>query len=187
MSSQTAVVAGSLSAMAQCNGMSLAESFLSCDLIVLIDQSASMSQRDAPGGKSRFDAADAELARIQRDNPGRVGVVAFSNYAAFCPGGVPIRLSGGTDMAEALRFIHVADNTGIKLILISDGEPDSEDKAFAQARRFKSPIHTLYIGSENGRGRAFLEKLANATGGKAFKTTAPGLLANTVETLLLKG
>ena len=185
MNQQTAIVPGSLAAIAQSRGMGLAESFLSCDVIVLIDQSASMGQRDAVGGKSRFDVANAELARIQKTNPGKVGVIAFSDYAVFCPGGVPIRLNSGTDIAKALAFVYVADNTGIKLILISDGEPDNEDKALVQARKFKSQINTLYIGPERGDGRQFLEKLANATGGKSFQAKEPGLLADTVQTLLL--
>jgi Mg-chelatase subunit ChlD len=185
MNQNNAIVPGSLAAIAQRNGVGLAESFMSCDVIVLIDQSGSMSQKDAPGGKSRFDAADAELTRIQQNNPGKVGVIAFSSYAVFCPGGMPIRLSGGTNMAEALKFVHVADDTGIKIILISDGEPDSESATLEQARRFKSQINTLYIGPEMGSGREFLQKLAKATGGKSFQAKEPGLLAETVQTLLL--
>lgn len=182
-----AIVSGSLAAIAQRDGMSLAASFLSCDVLVLIDQSGSMSARDAHGGQSRFDAADAELTRLQRENAGKVAVISFSNRVEFCPGGMPNREGGSTNMAAALDFAHVADGV-CQIVLISDGEPDEEGKTLAAARRFTSPIHTIYIGPADGGawgGREFLERLARATGGRAFKSTAPGLLADGVEQLLL--
>lgn len=187
--SNTAIVPGSLGQIAQRDGVSLAETFLNCDGILLVDQSGSMSSCDAPGDQSRYDAADKELARLQREFPGKVAVVAFSSTAVFCPGGVPMRLGGGTDMGEALRFVKVADDAGLKIILISDGEPNSESEALAAARQFKTRIDTIYIGPEDDYhgGRAFLQRLAKATGGQFFKSTAPGLLADGVETLLLKG
>ena len=51
--SQTQVVKGSLTDIAKQNGTSLAETFLSADVIVLVDTSSSMEAHDAPGGKSR--------------------------------------------------------------------------------------------------------------------------------------
>jgi len=182
-----AIVTGSLAAVAQRDGMSLAQSFLSCDVLVLIDQSGSMAARDATGGRSRYDAADAELTRLQGQHPGKVAVISFSSSVEFCPGGMPNREGCGTDMAAALNFAHVADGV-CQIVLISDGEPDEEGRTLAAARRFQHPIHTIYIGPEDGGawgGRAFLEKLARATGGQAFKATAPGLLGEGVERLLL--
>lgn len=179
-------VPGSLSAVAAAAGMSLAQSFLNCELLVLIDQSASMADRDAPGGLSRFEAADAELARLQREHPGQVAVVSFSQKVAFCPGGVPSREYANTDVAAALRFVRVADGA-CQIVLISDGEPDSERAALAEAAKFKHAIHTIYIGSEAdyGGGRAFLQRLAAATGGRTFESNAPGLLAESAGQLLL--
>jgi hypothetical protein len=43
----------------------------------------------------------------------------------------------------------------------------------------------IYIGREGGYGYQFLQHLARLTGGKSFKSEAPGLLANGIETLLL--
>ena len=59
-------------------------------------------------------------------------------------------------------------------------------RAASLARASSShPIHTIYIGPENGHGRAFLTRLARATGGQTFQSTAPGLLGDGVERLLL--
>lgn len=179
-----AIVPGSLQAVANRDGLSLAESFLNCEVIVLIDQSGSMDAHDAPGGKSRYDAADAELIRLQKENYGRVGVIEFSYYTRFCPGGLPTRIGGSTDMAGALDFARVADGAS-KVVLISDGEPDDSRAALAAARKYQHPIHTIYIGPEGGDGRAFLARLAAATGGQTFQSAAPGLLAEGVQQLLL--
>lgn len=180
------IVPGSLAAVANRDGMSLAESFLNCEVICLIDQSGSMAAKDAPGGRSRYDAADAELMSLQKSHHGQVAVIAFSSNVTFCPGGVPNREGGSTDMARALNFVHVADGAS-KIVLISDGLPDSEGATLTAARRFRHPIHTIYIGPEDDRsgGRAFLARLAAETGGRVLKSDAPGLLAEGVNQLLL--
>lgn len=194
---KTAIIPGSLGAIANHNNMSLAETFMNCDALLLVDQSGSMACHDAPTNKraefgtspyqSRYDAADQELARLQKELPGRVAIVAFSSRTVFCPNGKPERLGGGTDMAAALQFVKPADDTGIQIILISDGLPDSEESTLRIAKTFKTRISTIYIGPEDGDGCDFLKRLAGATGGKFFESTAPGLLAQGVETLLLHG
>ena len=185
MNNNTAIVSGSLSAIANRDGMTLAESFLNCEVIVLIDQSGSMGSQDAPGGRSRFEAADDELMRLQKQHPGQVAVISFSSRVQFCPGGVPNREGAGTDMAKALDFARVADGAS-RIVLISDGQPDSEGAALAAAGKYQHPISTIYIGPESDRGgREFLARLAAATGGRHFDSTAPGLLADSVTALLL--
>lgn len=182
-----AIVPGSLSAITQTTGRSLSESFLSADAILIVDMSGSMGMRDAPGGKSRFDAAEAEVIRLQAQHPGKIAIVSFSDHATFSPSGRPERMGGGTNMAGALNYIQPADDTGTKFILISDGQPDDPEKTLRIARQFKTPIQTIFIGPESdySGGRAFLEKLARETGGAALKSNAPGLLAPQVEKLLL--
>lgn len=182
------IVSGSIAAIANRDGMSLAESFLNCEVIVLIDQSGSMAAQDAPGGRSRYDAAEAELMALQKHHPGQVAVVSFANTVRFCPGGVPGRDGGSTNMAAALDFAHVADGAS-QIVLISDGLPDSEGMTLTAARRYRHPIHTIYIGPEgdNNGGRAFLARLAAETGGRVLKSDAPGLLADGVNQLFLTG
>jgi len=180
----TAMITGSVGAVAQREGRPLAESFLSVDAIILVDVSGSMASHDAPDGRSRYKAACDELATIQAANPGKVAVVGFSDRVEFSPGGVPTFQSGGTDMAAALRFVKVADGLGIKLILLSDGMPNDEASTLTVARTFDAKIDTVYIGPERGRGQAFLQRLAAATGGRSLATDEPAMLAAPVQLLL---
>lgn len=182
-----ALVPGSLTALAQREGISLAESFLSAEAILIVDMSGSMGACDAPGGRSRYDAAEAELRRLQEQFPGKIAVVAFSDVAEFAPTGIPRRMGASTNLAGALRFVKPADGTGVRFIVISDGQPDSESDALDVARGFSSKIDCVYIGPEDGGawgGRAFLERLANASGGTFSQSSAPGLLAENVVLLL---
>lgn len=184
----TKVAKGSLQDVATKENKSLAETFMNCDYIILIDMSGSMSEMDALGGKSRFDAAESELRKLQENLPGKIAVIAFSSWPTFCPSGIPTRLGGGTDMLAALQFVKCADDTGIKFILISDGEPGQPQKTLALAKSFRSKIDTIYIGSEQNYtgGRDFLTQLANATGGKFTRSDSPGTYEKEIM-LLLQG
>ena len=147
-----------------------------------------MNASDCPGQRRRYDVACEQLIRLQKELPGKVGVISWSCTVSFCPGGVPTFLRGGTDLVGALKFIKPADGTTIKLILISDGEPDygSEQKALDIASQFKSKIETIYIGPEGGPGRDFLRRLAEATGGKSVNQDLSqlGQLSQTMRGLL---
>lgn len=182
----TALVPGSLGAVAERDGKSLAETFLSADAIVVVDTSGSMEEMDARGGKSRYDVACEELRRLQRDLPGKIAVIAFSSWVQFEPSGVPTFLSGGTNLAEALRFVKPADGC-VKFVVISDGYPDNETEAVQVARTFESKIDTVYVGPEDERsGADFLKRLAASTGGRNVVAEKAIELAETVETLLLR-
>ena len=164
------IVAGSLGAVSKKNNSSIAMGFMGVKVLVMVDVSGSMMDRDTGDGSSRYEVAVKQLELLQAENPGEVAVCCFSNGAQFCPGGVPLMLSGTTDMVAALRMMLMADNTGIRLILISDGEPDDDEKTIALARKFKSKIDTVFVGSESGRGRSFLKELSAATGGISITT-----------------
>jgi Mg-chelatase subunit ChlD len=180
------LVYGSLQDIAQRSNKSVAETFLSVDALVMVDTSGSMDSPDCAGNRTRYDLACEQLIRLQRDLPGKVGVISWSSQAIFCGGGVPTFLMGGTDMAGVLKFVKPADGTSIKLILISDGEPASEDEALKIASQFKSKIQTIYIGPESGYGREFLRKLAMATGGVSVSQSVKDItnLQQTVTKLL---
>lgn len=186
---EKALVTGSLEAVAQGSNVSLAESFLSVDAIVVVDMSGSMAAADAPGGLTRFEAAERELRALQQDLPGKIAVVAFSGQVQFCPGGIPPRMGGSTDMAAALRFVKPADGIA-RIILVSDGWPDSEIETLHVARQFNHKIDTVFIGPETGfgsEGRGSLQKLANETGGQFVQGRAPGLLKEETLKLLTAG
>lgn len=184
-----AIIPGSLSAISQQSNKSLAETFLSVDAILMVDTSGSMESEDAPGNISRHDAAEAELKRLQAQLPGKIAVISFSDVAMFCPNGLPIRFGGGTCMAEALKLVKPADDCGIKFFMISDGQPHDKAETLRLAKTFKSKINVVFIGPESDftGGRAFLEELARATGGKSVKSDAPGMLMKPVTKLLLEG
>jgi Mg-chelatase subunit ChlD len=183
-----AIVQGSLRAIAQQSGKSLAESFLSCDVIVIVDTSGSMHSQDAPGGLSRYDAACKELASLQSHLPGKVAVISFASDTQFCPAGIPVNLGGGTNMAGALTFVKCADAIeGMRFFLISDGQANDERATMEVAKKFQNKIDTIYVGPEDHPvGRDFLIRLAASTGGTHTLAAQTKELTQKIETLLLK-
>lgn len=170
------ITKGSISDLMQREDVSLAESFLTCDCVVLFDVSGSMENDDGTG-KSRFVRGCEQLKELQASLPGRIAVVQFADRVDFMPGGVPaMGLSGfGTDLAAGLRFARMADVPDMAFVVISDGSPDSESMALAEARKFTNKIDTVYIGYEDSMGKTFLQELAKASGGQAIQSVAENL------------
>lgn len=187
MSNNTALVSGSIGAIARRNGASLAETFLSADVIVICDTSGSMQNRDGRGGRSRYDVELEELAKIQAELPGKIAIIAFSDDAMFCPNGQPVNLSGSTNLAGALEFAKVADLPGMRFVVISDGCPDDEQAALSAAAQYQAKIDTIFVGPEQdvSGGLAFLRRLAQASGGQSVTADRANELAAKVERLLL--
>lgn len=184
----TQIIPGSISAIAQSTGQPIAVLFSNAEIVTIVDVSGSMGQHDSKDGKSRYQTACDELSMIQRDRPGKVAVIAFSNNTVFCPGGIPMYEGGGTNLAHALRYAKIADVPGMNIIVISDGEPDSKEQALAVARTYKNKISTVYCGPEDrSYGQKFLTELANITGGQTLTSDRAIALSKTIETLLLKG
>jgi hypothetical protein len=182
-----AITKGSLSAIATQNGTSLAESFLDVDAVVIIDTSASMNATDTATGRSRYEQACKELETLQASMPGKIAVISFSstNEAKFCPGGIPHKYEGRTDVAGALTFAKLADVSGMRFVLISDGEPDDAAAALAVARTYTSRIDTIFVGDERRpTGRDFLKQLATASGGQNITSDRVQALAANVQQLL---
>ncbi len=162
------IVPGSISSLAQRNGSSLAETFLSVDVVIIVDVSGSMNTNDSRGGQSRYKVACDELAQLQANLPGKIAVIAFSDEVLFCPGGVAQYLGGMTDLTRALEFARQADVPGMKFILISDGQPDNPVTAIGVAKDYHNKIDVIFVGPEDmPEGRDFLKRLAAATGGQA--------------------
>lgn len=180
------IIQGSLGAVAKKNNQSLAASFLSVKCLVMVDVSVSMGRTDAGNGKSRYEAAVEQLARLQNDNAGEIAVCAFSDKAEFCPSGVPVFMRSNTDMVAALNLMKLADGCGIRLVLISDGEPNDEAGTLAAAAKFTSRIDTIFVGSETGSGREFLQRLAAQTGGVSIvnRTEQLNLLGGNIQKLI---
>ena len=164
------LIVGSLGAVAKKNNHSIAAGFMNVRAFVMVDVSGSMSTRDCGDGRQRFEVAQEQLEKLQNENPSEIAVGCFSNDAQFCPSGVPVFQMGMTDMVKALNLMRMADACGIRLVLISDGEPNDTTAALELASKFVSKIDTIYVGSETGAGREFLRDLSARTGGVSITT-----------------
>jgi hypothetical protein len=182
----TALVTGSIGAISQRTGASLAETFVNADVVILVDVSGSMSDTDSRGGRSRYDVACEELAILQNGNPGKIAVLAFSNNTIFVPTGQPPLLGGGTDLAGALKFAKMADTGDMRFVVISDGEPADQGTALSEAAQYKGRIDVVYVGpEERPSGREFLRRLAALKGGQTVTADKAQQLASKTQTLLL--
>lgn len=185
------VVDGSISEQALAMGVDEASVLMDCNLVILIDASGSMAERDA-GGKTeprtRMDVARAELKEIQRKHPGKAAIWVFSTKCEFCPGGVPPFLDEFTNLkgaVDTVRDFLVA--TKKPLLIISDGEPDYPKEAHVRAvRSLPVKVSTIYVGPLHDMygGKEFLESLCQKGGHFTHKAT--GLIAETANRLLLE-
>lgn len=186
INSQQKIAKGSILDVANQTGKSFAESFLECDAIIAVDVSASMSTRDCQENTSRFDMAVRELEKLQAQLPGKVAVCSFSSSTKFIASGVLKDTESLTDMVKCLEFLKDFDGAGIKIILISDGEPDEKEPTLKLAQTFVTKIDTVFVGNETSKGREFLRQLAEATGGISItnKTQELNLLSSNLRLLL---
>ena len=167
MKNDNSIVHGSIADLARNQNQTIAESFIGADAIIIVDTSGSMDTPDSKDNRTRYAVACEELSILQANMPGKIAVIAFSSEPEFCPNGKPTYFGRNTDLAKALKFTKVADTIpDMRFILISDGEPDSEDAAYNVACKYQNRIDVIYVGSETSpRGRSFLAKLSRASGG----------------------
>lgn len=186
MNQSNALIRGSLSDVSMREGLSLAESFVGVDVVILLDVSGSMMMQDSRGGRSRYDVALEELAQLQQAMPGRIAVIGFSDHPEFAPNGAPRFQGTNTDLARALQFARMADIAGMRFIVVSDGQPDDERAALDVAATYQGRIDCVFVGPEHDRlGQEFLNKLASAHGGQKVTADRVQQLAAKIETLLL--
>jgi uncharacterized protein YegL len=79
---------------------------------------------------------------------------------------------GGTPMANALDYV-LASYSITRGVLVSDGQPDSEQAAYEVAQHYKAaeiPVDCVHIGNSVS-GEACLQHIAEITGGKFIKFT----------------
>jgi hypothetical protein len=183
------LVKGSLYQVAQQQQKPLAELFVNVECAVIVDVSGSMAANDAGEGLSRWQAAGNELAALQGEMPGEIAVLAFSKRVLFVPSGVLPELGtlgDSTGMARALDYVRSMglDVAGIRLVLVSDGAPDSKEKTLNAAAKFTQRIDTIFVGPEGSPGAEFLAQLAQASGGIAATADRVKELAATAKLLL---
>lgn len=75
---------------------------------------------------------------------------------------------GGTNLAMALAHVRKIEQKPKRIVLVSDGEPNSETEALREATQLAIPVDIIFIGEKGGKGERFMEKLAQTTGGEHF-------------------
>ena len=130
---------------------------------LLLDVSGSMAHPTADESQTRKIDALRRLVRDLQEQGVRCPLVAFSDDCRRVTE-VP-EPGGGTNLAGAIRYGAAAH--ALHLIVISDGAPDSEQRALTAAQAFGQPIDVFYVGPPGTRGERFLAELAAASGGRA--------------------
>jgi len=190
-----ALVTGSFADVQRTTGAGLVKSWLKVEALLLVDVSGSMESRDAgEGGRERrVDVARREVAKLQKKLPGKLAIVPFHSDAAWAPEGRLPEPGGSTDLAGALEYVRdlLGESLeGLKLIVVSDGSPDSQEDAIAQAVVVKgagATISTVYVGPDHQAGPEFLKRLAQAAGGSSEEAKLVKELEGAVTKLLGDG
>jgi uncharacterized membrane protein/type II secretory pathway pseudopilin PulG len=168
------------------------KNFPTLGLMILVDKSGSMGGSLPNSPKSKVElAAEAAVAAVSvltdRDY---VGVVGFDSAAKWdCPWTLAqnrdgiianirsLRSGGGTDAIPAFNeAIHTLSAAKVQLkhvIFISDGQvqPGDYDRAIRELAGIKATVTGVGIGTD--ADRPFMERLASATGGRAYFTDDP--------------
>jgi hypothetical protein len=139
------------------------------NIVVLADVSPSMAEAD--GGtrerKTRFMLLTEALRQITKE----VRIIAFSG-STYEASAANVRL----DMERGGTALHLAIDAAaryapVRTIIISDGEPDSEQLARQALERLTGIVDVIYCGNPtNGAARNFLESLARAGAGGFYQT-----------------
>jgi len=147
--------------------------------MMLVDVSSSMNETIRSGG-TKIDACRATCDALRESNPVPVaafgGIVELVDRVPHPSGGTP--LHRGIEFAQGLGADH--------LVVITDGEPDSESAALAAAKAFGGVIDVFYIGNGDDAGSRFAAELARQTGGSVNLTdlAQPKQLAGKILLLL---
>ena len=154
------------------NPHKMAMALRNSELMILVDCSSSMLTQDAGDheDQARSEAAQECLDILQERFPGKVAVGAFSSEShGLVHTGVLPKPAGSTPLHTALDFFYpTVITTGMKFVVVSDGEPDDPSMCIRLAQKEKYPIYCIYVGpvSNNYRGREFMERLASESGGE---------------------
>jgi len=129
--------------------------------ILLVDVSGSMAEFIENGTRRKIDALREVVSTLRADHP--VPVASFnSKSVGLVDDSIPDP-SGGTPMASGIDFSRTSGVSHI--VMVTDGQTDSEEGAMRSARAFGGQIDVFYVGNGNDRGAKFAQELAAATGG----------------------
>jgi hypothetical protein len=144
--------------------------------ILLLDVSGSMRDR-LSDGKSKIDHLREAVAALEYDD---IKWVAFSDDVYRDGSGNSIFTKdnpipapgGGTCLHIGLEYLSSirASEAFDKVVLVSDGAPNSKAHSSQEAQRLGVPIDVIYIGRDEERGMDFMREIASSTGGQYVLT-----------------
>jgi hypothetical protein len=183
---QQSIAKGSIRDVAAGGDNALA--LLNAKVLVLCDRSGSMSQ-EARAGKTCYELEDDIVTRIQAKYPGQVALAAFADVAYLCPTGSLPPPGGNTNMLDALRVAEPLAAVGLRIIMVTDGEPSHDEAEVLQAAKaLRGKMDCIFVGPELSAGAEFCKRLARSVGGshsEADLTKGPELLEQNLTRLLL--
>jgi Mg-chelatase subunit ChlD len=128
--------------------------------VVLADVSSSMAN-EADGGRRRIDVLQDALRGV-----------AYDRLLAFSQAVVEVTTTEQLPTPSGNTALHLAIKAASghkpgRTLIVSDGEPDDEVKAIAEAEKLGGRIDVVFCGPEsNIRARSFLMRLASLGGGR---------------------
>ena len=148
-------------------------------VVILADVSSSMAEK--AGGRSKSEILREALDSVWGELPGPT-LIGFGSTASTVtrPDRLPAP-NGGTAMHLALDA--AATHRPAKTLVISDGQPDSEEAALAAAERLGGVIDVIYCGPDSDQTAIdFMRRLARLGCGRVVirdvvRDSRPGLAA----------
>jgi hypothetical protein len=137
-------------------------------IVILADVSSSMGSTD---GGSREKKTRIQLLRDALSTiPEGVVVIEFSDDARVVSReGVRLDEMGGTALHKGIRA--AVRYQPVRTVIISDGEPDSQEMAREAIEELTGIVDVVYCGDpKNTRAAEFLNSLAKAGAGGFYKT-----------------
>src|SRR5262245_12590486 len=135
--------------------------------LLLIDTSSSIGDR-IRSGERRIDALRKVVRMVKAEK--NVPTAAFGRFYSSDGSFQLVRVvedvpepEGMTPLAEAIDFGRREGAT--HLVVVTDGEPDNEQRALAAAQAFANPIDVFFVGDAPSAGERFAQRLAQLTGG----------------------
>lgn len=166
-------------------------------IALLLDVSGSMAGRKIDDLRKAYDSFVAALdlsntalaiAHFGYENDAACDVSLTTDRSLIMITGVSLHANGSTPMAEAMERV-ISTQPLTRAVLISDGEPNDEHRAYTQAKTFREagvPCDCVHIGSSSS-GEDVLKKIAEITGGIYLKFTDTGNFAKSFSYLTPAG
>lgn len=154
--------------------------------LILLDVSASMDER--AGARRKIDILRDALAGVL-PSPTRQHLIAFSSVPTALSSLADLSAPSGSTalhLALALAASHRPRHT----LVVSDGRPDDETAALAEADRLPGIIDVLYVGADSdAQAMAFMRRLARAGAGRVVvhdvvRQATPAQLGTAIRGLL---